>query len=113
MIAKVNKQSEIPVFKQIIDFIPPHLLRYCVKTYQSDKFCSKYKTYDQLCATMFGQLNNCYSLRDISLGINQSPEFLSQVGLSQNPVKSTMSDGNEKRSYKVLVLLYSKLLSHY
>lgn len=62
---------------------------------------------------MFGQLNRCHSLREISLGINQSPEFLSHIGLSQSPARSTMSDGNEKRNYQVFEQIYSKLLKHY
>jgi hypothetical protein len=35
------------------------------------------------------------------------------LGLSQSPARSTMSDGNKKRTWKVYESLYIKLLSHY
>jgi len=42
-----------------------------------------------------------------------SGTFLSDISLSQSPAKSTMSDGNKKRSYKVFESLYYKLLSYH
>jgi hypothetical protein len=62
---------------------------------------------------MFGQLNCCSSLRDISLGIDQSPEFLADLDLKQSPAKSSMSYGNEKRNYQVFDELYYSLLKYY
>ena len=76
--------------------IPSGILSQMTFHYKSDKHCSTYKVYDQLCSMMFGQLNNCHSLREIALGIDQSPEFLHDIGLKQSPAKSTMSDGNKK-----------------
>jgi hypothetical protein len=110
---KLSKKSEIPVFKQIIDLIPHSLLRRSITKYKSDKSCSKYYTYDQLVSMMFGQLNKCLSLREIDMGIDQSPEFLSHIGLEQSPAKSTMSDGNAKRDYRVFEDLYYSLCSYY
>ena len=98
---KIGKKSEKPVFKQIIDLIPRNLFRSIVQKYHSDKHCSKYFAYDQLVSIMFGQLNRCLSLREIALGIDQSPEFLADIGLQQSPAKSSMSAGNEKRNYQV------------
>lgn len=47
------------------------------------------------------------------MGIDQSPEFLSHIGLDQSPAKSTMSDGNAKRDYHVFEDLYYALCNHY
>ena len=110
---KLGKKSEIPVFKQILDLIPHSLLRKSINKYHSDKSCSKYFTYDQLVSMMFGQLNKCLSLREIDMGIDQSPEFLSHIGLEQSPAKSTMGDGNAKRDYHVFEDLYYNLCNHY
>lgn len=79
----------------------------------SDKGCRKYKTYDQFVALTFGQLNKCLTLSDISTGIGVSEGFISKLGLVQSPARSTMSDGNKKRTYKVYESLYNKLLTHY
>ncbi|MDR1782911.1 MAG: DUF4372 domain-containing protein, partial [Dysgonamonadaceae bacterium] len=59
--------------------IPHILFSKSVQKYETDKYCSAYFTYDQLVSTMFGQLNCCSRLRDISLGIDQSPEFLAEL----------------------------------
>jgi len=113
MNAKLGKKSDKPIFKQIIDLIPRNLFRKCVQKYHSDKYCSKYFTYDQLISGMFGQLNRCLSLREIALGIDQSPEFLADIWLRQSPAKSSMSAGNEKRNYQVFEELYYSLVSYY
>jgi len=84
-----------------------------INKYNSDKSCSKYFTYDQLVSMMFGQLNKCLSLREIDMGIDQSPEFLSHIGLEQSPSKSSKSDGNAKRNYHVFEDLYYCLCNHY
>jgi hypothetical protein len=113
MSAKLGKKSEQPIFRQIIDLIPRNLFRWCVEKYQSDKYCSKYFTYDQLVSGMFGQLNRCLSLREIAIGIDQSPEFLADIGLKQSPAKSSMSAGNEKRNYQIFEELYYLLVKYY
>jgi len=113
MEAKVNKKSDKPIFKEIVDMIPSRILKQTTALYKSNKHCYAYMTYDQLCGMMFGQLNNCHSLREIALGIDQSPEFLHDIGLKQSPAKSTMSDGNKKRNYQVFEAIYHKLLKYF
>jgi len=113
MATKLGKKSDSPIFRQIIDLIPRSLLLKNINKNRTDKHCSVYFTYDQLVSMMFGQLSRCLSLREICLGIDQSPEFLSDVGLRQSPSKSSMSAGNMKRNYKVFEGLYYDLLSHY
>jgi hypothetical protein len=108
-----NKNNNKPVIRQIIDLVPRWLLDSCPKTYKTDKGCSKYKTYDQFVALTFGQLNKCQSLNDISAGIGVSEIFIKDLGLSQSPARSTMSDGNKNRDWRVFESLYYRLLSHY
>ena len=110
---KLGKKSDIPIFKQILDLIPNGLLRKSIAKFNSDKSCSKYFTKDELISMLFGQLNKCLSLREIAFGIDQSPEFLADIGIAQSPAKSTMSDGNAKRDYRVFEELYSLLCSYY
>lgn len=108
-----SKNTNKPLLGQILYLIPRHLLNNQIHKHQSDKGCSKYKTYDQLVALLFGQLNKCYTLSDISCGLSISSTFLSDIGLRQSPAKSTMSDGNKKRTSKVFESLYYRLLSYY
>ncbi len=53
------------------------------------------------------------SFRDLAMDIDQSPEFLADIGIEQSPAKSTMSDGNAKRDYHVFEELYYLLIKHY
>lgn len=108
-----NKNIKKPVIRQIINLVPRWMIESCAKKHSSDKGCSKYKTYDQFVALTYGQLNKCYTLNDISTGIGVSETFIGDLGLTQSPARSTMSDGNKKRDWKVFESLYYRLLKHY
>jgi IS4 transposase len=110
---KRTKNNKKPLVRQILDLIPKWALGNCIIRYKSDKGCSAYKTNDQLVALIFGQLCKCTTLADISTGLSVSQTFIADLGLAQNPAKSTMSDGNKKRSWQVFEMLYFKLLRHY
>ena len=108
-----NKNNNKPILKQILDLVPNWLFKSCTNTYNTDKGVSKYKTYDQFVALTFGQLNKCQSLNDISAGIGVSEILIKDLGLMQSPARSTMSDGNKNRNWRVFESLYNRLLSHY
>jgi IS4 transposase len=108
-----NKNIKKPVIRQIIDLVPRWMIESCAKKHKSDKGCSKYKAYDQFVALTYGQLNKCYTLNDISTGIGVSEIFISDLGLNQSTARSTMSDGNKKRDWRVFESLYYKVLNHY
>jgi len=110
---KRSKNTNKPLIRQILDLFPPWLLQSCVTKYNSDKGCSRYKTLDQFVAQSFGQLNKCLTLSDISTGIGVSEGYIASLGLKQSPARSTMSDGNRKRDYRIFETLYYSLLSHY
>ena len=108
-----SKNNKKPVIRQVLDLIPTFILRNSTRKYQSDKGCHKYKTYDQLVALSFGQLGKCYTLSDISCGLSISSTFLQDLNLKQSPAKSTMSDGNKQRDYRVFEEVYYQLISYY
>lgn len=108
-----TKNNNKPILRQILDKIPAHLLQAQINNHKSDKGCHKYKTYDQLVSLIFGQLGKCYTLSDISAGLSMSGTLLSDLKLTQNPAKSTMSDGNRNRDSKVFESLYYRLISYH
>ncbi len=108
-----TKNNDKPLIRQIIDLIPRYLLNASIRKYSTDKYCHKYKTYDQLVALLFGQLCKCSTLEDISVGIGVSETFIKDLGLHQSPAKSTMSDGNKNRNWQVFEHTYNSLLRHY
>ena len=108
-----NKNTNKPLFKQIIDLIPKEIISASITEYNSDKHYRAYKTYDQLVAILYGQLNRCVSLRDITLGLGLNSKLLTDIGLTQSPARSTMSDGNENRRWEVFESIYFSLVEHY
>ena len=107
------KNNNKSVVRQILDLFPRWILDNCTKAYQTDKVCSKYKTYDQFVALTYGQLYICHTISDISTGVGVSGTFISDLVLKQNPARPNMSDGNRKLDWQVFDNLYYKLLSHY
>lgn len=110
---KRTKNTNKPVLRQILDLIPDWILQRNITKFNSDKGCHKYKTFDQLVALTFGQLCKCTTLADISAGLSVSQTFIADLKLKQNPAKSTMSDGNKNRTWRVFESLYFDLLRHY
>ena len=107
------KNSKKPLLGQIIDLIPSSIIIKAVSDYNSDHYCKTYRTYNQLVALLFGQLNKCYTLRDIVVGFNVSADFLRDVGLKRTPARSTMSYGHQHRDWRVFESIFKNTLSHY
>jgi hypothetical protein len=108
-----NKNTNKPLLKQIIELIPKKLISSSIRKYNSDKYYKTYKTYDQLVAMLYGQLNKCLSLRDITIGLGLNEKLLIDLDLLQSPAKSTMSDGNEMRNWQVFESIYFSLVEYY
>ncbi len=110
---KSTKKSATPLLKQILDLIPKHIFVDAVSRFNSDKGYSTYMTYDHFVAVTFGQLNKCLSLREINLGLGVDTTLLKDLGLNQSPAKSTMSDGNAKKDWRVFEYIYFELIKYY
>ena len=108
-----SKSNDKCLFSQIIGLIPSTILSNCINKKSSDDGFRCYSTESQLIAMLFGQMNGCYSLRDITLSMKVNTLFLKELGLQQSPARSTMSDGNASRCYEVYELLFSELLTYY
>ena len=67
-------------------------------------------TYDYFVAITFGQLNKYLILREINLGLGVDATLFRDLDLKQSPAKSTMSDGNAKRDWRVFEYIYFELV---
>lgn len=110
---KNTKKSDTPLLSQIIDLIPKSVFINSTDKFKTDKWCKTYKTYDQFVAMLFGQLNKCLSLREISMGLSLDDKLLNDLGIEQSPAKSTMSDGNSNRDWRVFEEMYYRIVSRY
>jgi len=113
LLHKSTKKSTTPLLGQIINLIPKHIFADAISRFNSDKGCSTYMTYDHFVAITFGQLNKCLSLREINLGLGVDATLLRDLDLKQSPAKSTMSDGNAKRDWRVFEYIYFELIKYY
>lgn len=107
------KNSKKPLLGQILELLPSHVISKAIERHNSDYRFKTYKTYDQLVAMLFGQLNKCNALRDICIGFKVSADFLADVGLKQSPARSTMSYTHSKRSWQVFENIFTGVLTHY
>ena len=93
--------SEKTIFSQIMDFIPLHEFRKCVKQYQGDYKVQKFSCLDQFLFMSFAQLTFRESLRDIETCLRSMQSKLYHAGIRGKVSRSTLADANENRSWRI------------
>lgn len=101
------------VFAQILSLIPSELILEAVEKYNSDRYSKTYNTYTQLITLLFGQLNDCTSLRELEYGLDSFGEPSANLGLKRPPARSTMADNHERRDYRVFEHIFKGLVNAY
>ena len=89
------------VFSQIIDFLPQHEFRKCVRRYCGDYKVQKFSCFDQFLTLAFAQLTYRESLRDIIACLRSMKSKLYHMGIRGSIAKSTLADANEKRNWRI------------
>jgi hypothetical protein len=79
------------VFSQVTDHLPMHTFRRCVQRYQGDQYLSM----------AFAQLTYRESLRDIEACLRAHQSKLYHMGIRSRVVRSTLSDANEQRDWRI------------
>ena len=87
----------ITTFQEILMGLPRSTFDKVVKQHNADKFCKRFRHWDQLIAMVYAQLSGTTGLRPLQTAFNSHEPHLYHLGTS--PVKrSTLADANEKRS---------------
>ena len=89
------------VFSQLMDFLPMHHFRSCVKSYGGDSHIKSFSCLDQFLCMAFAQLSYRESLRDIQSCLRAMQNKLYHMGIRGNISKSTLADANEKRDWRI------------
>ncbi len=63
----------ISLFQQIIKNLPRRRIDTLIATYESDKWCKRFATFDHLVVMIYAQLSGQTSLRDLEASFNASP----------------------------------------
>lgn len=102
-----------PVFNQILNFIPRLTINKIVAEHEADKYYKTFKTYDHLVTMLYGVLNQCTTLREVTTGLLAWEHRMQHLGINMPPRRSTISDANKNRSEKVFEDIYLSLLGRY
>jgi len=89
------------VFSQIMDFIPMHEFRKCVKRYDGNYKVQSFSCWSQFLCMAFAQLTYRESLRDIESCLNSMQKKLYHMGFRGKISRSTLADANENRDWRI------------
>jgi len=94
-------QSGRSVFAQLMDQVPDHDFRKCVRRYAGNYRVRRFSCFDQFLCMAFGQLTYRESLRDTVTCLRAVQSKLYHVGIRGSISRSTLADANEKRDWRI------------
>lgn len=97
------------ILNELLHIIPRSRFDTLVKNYGTDRYVKVMTTWQQFIGLLYAQSTGKQSLREINLGLEANSARLYHLGM---PVlkRSTMSDANNKRNYKVFEQTFYALL---
>jgi hypothetical protein len=102
-----------PVFNQIIRLLSSSQVNKLSKSFAADRYCKKFKTYDHLIVMLYAIFNRCTSIREVVTGLLACHSKLHHLGIQYSVRKSTLSDANKRRDYRVFEAVYNHLYETY
>jgi hypothetical protein len=102
-----------PILSQIISCIPTTLITKAVKKHNSNRYYKKIPTRVHLVSLLYGVFSYCNGLRELCEGMLACEGKLAHLGLDKAPPRSTLSDANNKRGYRVFEDIYFALIEQY
>jgi hypothetical protein len=89
------------IFAQLVEHLPIHDFRKCVHRYKGNRYVKSFSCYNQYLSKAFAQLTYRESLRDITTCLQSMKPKLYHCGFRGTLKRSTLSDANEKRDYRI------------
>jgi len=99
------------VFSQIMDFIPRHEFRKCVRRYQGNYKVQAFRCWEQYLCMAFAQLTCRGGLRDIETCLRAMQSKLYHAGIRSRVARSTLADANENRDWRIYADLAQVLIA--
>ena len=110
---KSTKYVGQPIFTQVLSLIDSTLISTSCAKHKADKHAKKLTFKDHLTTMLYCIFSRCTSLREVQAGLELCNGKLSHMDLKRVPARSTLSDGNKKRSSEVFGELYQALYEKY
>ena len=89
------------IFSQIMDFLPLHEFRKCVKRYRGHYKVQRFSCLDQFLCMAFAQLTYRESLRDIEVCLRSMSSKLYHMGIRSVIARTTLAKANENRDWRI------------
>lgn len=89
------------IFSQVMDYLPLHEFRKCIKRYRGHYKVQSFSCLDQYLCMAFAQLTYRESLRDIEACLRSMQNKLYHMGIRGNISRSTLADANERRDWRI------------
>ncbi|MCI0445801.1 IS4 family transposase [bacterium] len=89
------------VFSQVMEFLPLHQFRRCVKKYNGDYKVQRFSCMDQFLCMAFAQLTFRESLRDIEVCLRSMHSKLYHMGIRGKISRTTLARANENRDWRI------------
>jgi len=98
------------VFSQVIDHLPLHTFRQCVKRYQGNHKVKAFTCLDQFLCMAFAQLTYRESLRDIEACLRAQSNKLYHMGIRSQVSRNTLANANKIRDWRIYADLAHSLI---
>ena len=89
------------IFSQVMEFLPLHEFRKCVKRYQGDYKVKSFSCLDQFLCMAFAQLTYRESLRDIESCLRSMQSKLYHMGIRSQVSRNTLANANNTRDWHI------------
>lgn len=99
------------VFSQVMDHVPMHTFRRCVRRYQGNCKIHRFTCLDQYLCMAFAQLTYRESLRDIEACLRAQRSKLYHMGIRSNVSRNTLANANKVRDWRIYADLAQVLIN--
>jgi transposase len=99
------------VFAQIASFISVNDFNKCVKHYNGNYKIQHFTCWNQLMCMVFGQISNCDSLSDLTVGLTAQRSKWYHLGMGIGISKSNLAHANETRDWRIFADYAAFLIS--
>lgn len=101
------------LFCQVLSMVDKSSLRPIIDEHKANRYYKELKTWEHFVAMMYGMMAGCTSLREIVMGLESFEGKLNHLNMGCIPARSTLSDGNKRRSSAVFKGIYHQLYERY
>ncbi len=98
------------VFSQVIDHLPMHTFRRCVKRYRGNHKVKDFTCLDQFLCMAFAQLTYRESLRDIEACLRAQSNKPYHMGIRSQIARNTLANANKVRNRRIYADLAQSLI---